>query len=189
MIHRPNLHDEHRVDRWSTDKAVTSVHVNYFSGSEGRGLHDQDLRTGDQEGNLSWIELARLKNDEDMSTDIRKQMNRSTFRLCPSHCHQVVNGRGFGDPHAVTANLSPAPQSNVTLCLHAMDGTAVPGSDYSIIGVTGQTGAVEVSAGASTVDIPVSIADDNAVEGNETILLTLTEGTGYTVGSQRTPRR
>ena len=84
--------------------------------------------------------------------------------------------------HNVTVNLSPAPQSNVTLG-YTVAGTAVPESDYGITGVTDESGTVEVSAGAGTVDIPVSIADDNAVEGNETILLTLTEGTGYTVAS------
>ena len=84
--------------------------------------------------------------------------------------------------HNITVALSPAPSSNVTLA-YTLEGTAMSGDDYRITGVTNQSGTVEVFAGASTVNIPVVITEDNAVEGDETIVLTLTGGMGYTVGS------
>ena len=153
-----------------------SVHVNYYDGSE---VADYTIRIfyGDQEK----IYRGRIEKGQQRHVTVFEADESVNFPVVSFALSSSSADEGSGT-HNVTANLSLAPQSNVTLA-YTLGGTAVPGSDYSIIGVTGQTGAVEVSAGASTVDIPVSIADDNAVEGNETILLTLTEGTGYTVGS------
>ena len=78
----------------------------------------------------------------------------------------------------VAVNLSPAaPAGGVTLN-YTIGGTATGGSDY-----TSLSGTVDVTAGATSVNIPVVITDDSADEGDETIILTLTSGTGYTVGS------
>ena len=80
--------------------------------------------------------------------------------------------------HNVAVNLSPAaPAGGVTLN-YTTGGTATVGSDY-----TSLSGTVDVTAGATSVNIPVVIADDSADEEDETIILTLTSGTGYTVGS------
>ena len=79
----------------------------------------------------------------------------------------------------VAVNLSPAaPAGGVTLNYTSTGGTATGGSDY-----TSLSGTVDVTAGATSVNIPVVITDDSADEGDETIILTLTSGTGYTVGS------
>ena len=78
----------------------------------------------------------------------------------------------------VTLNLNPAPTANITI-------------DYSVTGSADQDdytvpGSVDVSAGASTVTIPIDITDDDEYESSETVVLTLSEGTGYTRGSRRT---
>ena len=57
------------------------------------------------------------------------------------------------------------------------------GSDYSISGVTTDSGMVSVSSGVTTATIAVAITDDSAEENSETVVLTLTGGSGYTVGS------
>ena len=77
----------------------------------------------------------------------------------------------------VTVNFSTAPQSAVTLT-YAVTGTATPDTDYTAL-----SGSVAVSANAASVNIPVTILDDAADESNETVVLTLTGGAGYTVGS------
>lgn len=41
-----------------------------------------------------------------------------------------------------------------------------------------------MSAGRSSANIPVVMTDDGADEGDETVVLTLTDGSGYTVGKQ-----
>ncbi len=83
--------------------------------------------------------------------------------------------------HSVTVSLSPAPTANVTVS-YSLSGTAVRGSDYSISGVTSNSGTVVVGTSGSA-SIPVVITDDSTVENAETIVLTLTDGTGYRVGS------
>ncbi len=78
--------------------------------------------------------------------------------------------------HNVQVNLSPAPQSGITVS-YTLGGTAIRNTDYTT------NGSVSVSPGATSVNIPVMITDDNADENGETIILTLSSGTGYTVGS------
>ncbi len=90
-------------------------------------------------------------------------------------------GEGSGTRN-VTVNLSPAPASPLTLS-YTLSGTATRGSDYSISGVTTNSGTLSVSSGATTATIAVAVTDDSADEGNETVVLTLTEGSGYAVGS------
>ena len=81
----------------------------------------------------------------------------------------------------VTVNLSPAaPHAGITLT-YRVGGTATAGSgnDFTIA----DSGSVTLPSGATSVNIPVLIADDNADENAETVLLTLTAGSGYTVGA------
>jgi hypothetical protein len=56
--------------------------------------------------------------------------------------------------------------------------TATAGSDYQTIATT-QT----IPANATTLDIPVTIINDTAVEGSENLVLTVASGSGYNVGS------
>ena len=82
----------------------------------------------------------------------------------------------------VTVNLSPAPTAATTTVSYTVGGSATAGSDFSIAG----SGTLSVSSGATTASIPVAITDDTAEESNETVLLELTAGSGYTVGSADT---
>ena len=89
-------------------------------------------------------------------------------------------GEGAGTRN-VAVSVSSGPASAITVG-YTLSGTAVRGSDYGISGVTGSTGSVEVSAGATSVSIPVAITDDSGDEGDETVVLTLSGGSGYTLG-------
>ena len=80
--------------------------------------------------------------------------------------------------HNVTVGLSPAPTAAITVS-YTVGGTATVGSDFSISG----SGTLSVASGATTATIPVAITDDTTDESNETVVLTLTTGGGYTVGS------
>ena len=75
--------------------------------------------------------------------------------------------------HNVTVNLNPAPTSNITLN-YTMGGTATPDSDYTAL-----SGTLAVSAGSAMATIPVTLLADNVQEDRETVVLTLTPGTGY----------
>ena len=80
--------------------------------------------------------------------------------------------------HNVTVNLGPAPTSDITLT-YTVSGTATKDNDFSISG----SGSLLVPSGATTAIIPVTMIDDSADESNETVVLTLTSGNGYTVAS------
>ncbi|MXW15264.1 MAG: hypothetical protein F4Z76_10175, partial [Rhodothermaceae bacterium] len=86
---------------------------------------------------------------------------------------RVKEGDG---PHTVSVDISPSPASDFTLS-YTLGGTADEDSDYTI------TGSVLVSANATLVNIPVTIIDDQLDELDETVILTLTAGTEYSVGS------
>jgi hypothetical protein len=45
------------------------------------------------------------------------------------------------------------------------------------------SGTVIIPAGATMVNLTITPIDDTAVEGNETVVLTLTPGSGYSVGT------
>ena len=83
-----------------------------------------------------------------------------------------------GGTRNVAVNLSPAPQSAITLS-YTVGGTATAGTDFSIA----NSGSVQVAANVTSVSIPVTITEDTDDEANETVILTLGSGTGYRVGS------
>lgn len=65
---------------------------------------------------------------------------------------------------------------------YTIGGTATSGSDFSAL-----AGSATIPNGSSTVTVTVSPIDDSTAENNETVILTLTSGTGYAVGIRITP--
>lgn len=59
---------------------------------------------------------------------------------------------------------------------YTVGGTATNGTDY-----TSLSGSVVIPAGESSVDVPVAPTNDTAVEADETVVLTVAAGTGYTI--------
>ncbi len=78
--------------------------------------------------------------------------------------------------HNVEVAISSAPAAHFTLN-YTLGGTATQGTDYT------SSGTVSVAASTASVNIPVNVIDDNVADDAETVLLTLTDGAGYTVGS------
>ncbi|CAO5071572.1 S-layer family protein [Microcystis aeruginosa] len=63
---------------------------------------------------------------------------------------------------------------------YTLGGTATLNTDYTR---TGTTNTVTFAAGSSTATVTVDPTADTIVESDETVALTLTSGTGYTVGT------
>jgi len=61
---------------------------------------------------------------------------------------------------------------------YSVSGTATSGSDYQILGTS-----IRFAAGESTATQTVTPVQDTLVESDETVILTLAAGTGYTVGT------
>lgn len=79
-----------------------------------------------------------------------------------------------------TISASPNPAAPIQVNV-SFSGTAVNGTDYTVTGVTG--GQVTVPTTGS-VTVTITPIDDTATEGLESVILTITTGTGYTVGTQ-----
>jgi PKD repeat protein len=61
---------------------------------------------------------------------------------------------------------------------YALTGTAVNGTDYDSL-----SGSVTIPAGASSATVTVRPIDDTAVEGSETVVLTIASDAAYDIGS------
>ena len=88
-----------------------------------------------------------------------------------------------GGTHNVPVNLSQAAPSGGLTLSYNVSGTATAGSGYDFT-IQG-SGSLTIPAGTTTADIPVVINDDSTDENAETVILTLTSGTGYRLGSTR----
>ncbi|MCY3691443.1 MAG: hypothetical protein OXI54_07205 [Chloroflexota bacterium] len=104
-------------------------------------------------------------NDNDVTPSV------ASFASASSGASESAGTRNIG------ISLDPAPQTAITLG-YTVSGTATSGSDYTTL-----SGSVSVSAESTDVNIAVTIIDDSARESSETIVLTLNEGSGYTLGS------
>ena len=79
----------------------------------------------------------------------------------------------------ITLNL-PAPTGGLTVTYSVATGggAATPNVDYTAL-----SGSAFIPAGATTFNIPVAVIDDNENDPGETVGVTLTAGTGYTIGA------
>lgn len=83
----------------------------------------------------------------------------------------------IADTGQFTVNSDFAPTSDLNVP-YTVSGSATSGSDFVAL-----AGVSTISAGSLSTPITVTAIRDNTVEGDETISLTLTPGTGYTIGS------
>ncbi|MFM9087082.1 MAG: Calx-beta domain-containing protein [Cyanobium sp.] len=77
-----------------------------------------------------------------------------------------------------TRSVSTADPLTVT---YNVAGTASPGVDYTGISTGSGSRTVTIAGGATSAQVIVDPSDDTTVESNETVVLTLATGSGYTV--------
>ncbi|ELP54814.1 hemolysin-type calcium-binding repeat family protein [Microcystis aeruginosa TAIHU98] len=70
--------------------------------------------------------------------------------------------------------------TNALTVNYTLGGTATLNTDYTR---TGTTNTVTFAAGSSTATVTIDPTADTIVESNETVILTLAAGTGYTIGT------
>ncbi|HEV2695282.1 MAG TPA: Calx-beta domain-containing protein, partial [Verrucomicrobiae bacterium] len=68
------------------------------------------------------------------------------------------------------------PTTNALTVVFAVTGTAINGTDYTAI-----TNGVTIPAGQSNATVTIVPVDDSLIEGNETVIVSLTEGNTYRV--------
>ncbi len=79
---------------------------------------------------------------------------------------------------SLVVNFSPVPSSAITL-KYELSGTAALGADYTISGGSGTSRTLSVSAGTTSVNIPIAITNDSAQESGETVIVTLLSSIQY----------
>ncbi|SOB87695.1 Calx-beta domain-containing protein [Sphingomonas guangdongensis] len=75
----------------------------------------------------------------------------------------------------VTAS-APAPAGGISFTAATADGTATGGSDYVALSTT-----ATIAAGATSTTVRVTLNSDTAIEGNETVLVNLSNATGAVI--------
>ncbi len=88
----------------------------------------------------------------------------------------VAEGNSGTKVMTFTVTLSSAATSAVTVAYATSNGTATAASDYA-----SATGTLTFAPGETTKTIQVTVNGDTAVEGNETVNLTLSSPTGATI--------
>jgi hypothetical protein len=75
------------------------------------------------------------------------------------------------------------PLSSPLAVNYTVSGSAALGTDYTGIAAAGLTKTVTFSMGADTATVVVDPTTDSSIENDETVVLTLTAGTGYTMAT------
>ncbi|OYW60632.1 MAG: hypothetical protein B7Z30_03865 [Rhizobiales bacterium 12-68-15] len=88
----------------------------------------------------------------------------------------VTEGNSGTKVMSFTVTLSAASSSAVSVAYATSNGTATSGSDYAAA-----TGTLTFAAGETSKTIQVTVNGDTAVEGNETVNLTLSSPSGATI--------
>ncbi len=79
----------------------------------------------------------------------------------------------------VTVNADTAPTAALTVSLATANGSATGGTDFTAPGAT-----FPFPSGVTSHTVSVAVTDDSFLEDDETFMLTLSDATGYTVGTQ-----
>jgi Calx-beta domain/Domain of unknown function DUF11 len=84
----------------------------------------------------------------------------------------TTNGNEAGPVSGVVTVTQSAASATNTVVAYAVSGTATSGSDYTAL-----SGTVTIAAGATSATITIPVINDVAVEGNETVIITLSSVT------------
>ncbi len=160
---------EFTASNWDTVQTVTVTGVNDNVGGNRTATISHSIDSGDGDGAgypdglaIATVEVTVTDDDEPVAS----------FAVAG-----FTTNEGSGT-YNVVVNLTPVPAANTTIS-YTVAGTSTA-ADYAAL-----TGTVVASASASSVNISVVITDDSTQEGSETVILTLTAGSGYTVGTDR----
>ncbi|MCC5639339.1 phytase [Nostoc sp. CHAB 5844] len=120
-----------------------------------------------------------IDNNEIIVLDLEQPLNFATSVLSIT---STTPEAAEADLTAGTFRISRAGSTTNALTFdYTVGGTATNGSDYDSL-----TGTATIASGQSYVDISVQPIDDNLVESNETVTLTLVDGDNYNLGTVNT---
>jgi len=134
------------------------------SGDDGYNGATARFRIGDADDNTVDVQIT----DDGDTTPLTREVSIAAG-------DPLIEADGNG---SFTLNLNaPAPDGGLTVN-YTVSGTATSGADYQAL-----SGTATIPAGQSSVTVPVLVTDDAASEADETVVITLASGAGYTVGT------
>ncbi|MFM7221540.1 MAG: bluetail domain-containing putative surface protein, partial [Nodosilinea sp.] len=128
--------------------------------------------TGDTSGNLN----GQINNGGSSDIFLTKLVNTPSTSLVVIAATDATAGE-TNNPGQFTLTRTGSTAAALTVNL-TRTGTALNDTDYTTSPAT-----VSFAAGSSTTVVNLTATDDLLVEGNETVIFTLSSGTGYTVGA------
>ncbi|MEH2367449.1 MAG: Ig-like domain-containing protein [Nostoc sp.] len=137
-------------------------------------------------GNNSNPTFADIDNDGDLDAFVGELFGDTRFFENNANDARlsVAPGNNAAEPStpgSFTLTLSrPAPAGGLTVS-YTVGGTATNGTDYTTL-----PGSVTFAAGATTATVTVTPIADALAEGNETVILTPIDRSGYTLGTNTT---
>ncbi len=124
---------------------------------------------------LNTVRILALDNDDPATAD-RPVNNEVVTPLAEFEKASAIIAEGNWTVD-MALSITPAPASDITLA-YSVSGTATASQDYEAL-----SGTVAVVRGETSATIPVTLIDDLIPETSETIVLTLTDGEYYDLGT------
>ncbi len=123
---------------------------------------------------LTAVDTSNLESADSSPSSYTYDLRTTTVTVAATDNTATEAGPTTG---TFTVSRTGSTSSALTV-YYAVSGTATSGSDYNAL-----SGSVSISAGSSTGTITVTPINDALVEGNETVVVTISANAAYTVGS------
>ena len=158
--------------QWEWVSGETSTYTNWAPGQPDNYLGSQDYaRYTNYQSLGNWDDLDNNQNLRGI-VEIKNTTPTVTLAVSPESVTED------GTTNLVYTFTRSGVTTNALTVNYTVEGTATNGTDYTSIPTS-----VTFAAGSSTATVTVDPTADTIVESNETVILTLASGTGYTVGT------
>jgi Ca2+-binding RTX toxin-like protein len=138
------------------------------------------LNVGSNSANSEARDLAGNPRIADTTIDLGAYEGVSTSQPTITLAVSPASVTEDGTPNLVYTFTRTGVTTNALTVNYTIGGTATLNTDYTR---TGTNNTVTFAAGSATATVTVNPTADTTVEPNETVVLTLATGTGYTIGT------
>ena len=129
------------------------------------------------DGRLTLTNAAGSANNKICFVDITAEGGGPVLPQVSVSASDAAASEAPGNAGSFTVTRTGQTEAPLVVSL-TVGGSATNGADYALLGAT-----VTIPAGAASAVVSVLPVDDNAVEGPESVTLSVAPGSGYTVGS------
>ncbi|NJK60097.1 MAG: hypothetical protein HC918_07485 [Oscillatoriales cyanobacterium SM2_1_8] len=176
------------VDFSKSDTSLQTIYVRAVNDQKIEGDHSGTLTHevfATNDPNYSGIKISNLEVnilDNDLpQIRVAATRNASEQSQVQGRFELLLVDPNDIDPATMSPRPVPAP-NNITFG-YTVGGNAQVPADYSILGLTGNTGTGVIAKGDTQINVLVNPVNDFMSELNEDVIFTLNSGTAYAVGT------